>query len=38
MEYQQIRLKIAKEVGNRSGEGLAYGNDLGMLIESIGNF
>ena len=37
MEYHEKHLKIAKEVGDRSGEGKAYGN-LGNAYHSLGNF
>ena len=37
MEYHEKDLKIAKEVGDRSGEGRAYGN-LGNAYHGLGNF
>ena len=37
MEYHEKHLKIAKEVGDRSGEGRAYGS-LGSTYRSLGNF
>jgi len=37
IEYQTQRLAIAKEVGDRAGEGAAYGN-LGNAYESQGDF
>ena len=37
IEYQKLRLSIAKEVGDRAGEGGAYAN-LGNEFYSLGNF
>ena len=36
-EYHKLRLNIAKELGDRDGEGRAYGN-LGNAYDSMGNF
>ncbi|CAH3129305.1 unnamed protein product, partial [Pocillopora meandrina] len=37
IEYHNLRLKIAKEVGDKHGEGTAYGN-LGNAYFSLGDF
>ncbi|CAH3142350.1 unnamed protein product, partial [Porites evermanni] len=37
IEYHQRHLKISKEVGDRAGEGKAYGN-LGIAYHSLGDF
>ena len=37
IEYHKLDLSIAKEVGDRAGEGRAYGN-LGNAFSSLGNF
>ena len=37
VEYHEKRLKIAKEVGDRAGEGTAYCN-LGIAYQRLGNF
>ena len=37
IDYHERHLKIAKEVGDRSGEGNAYGN-LGNAYDSLGDF
>ena len=37
IEYYEKDLSIAKEVGNRAGEGSTYGN-LGNAYLSLGNF
>ena len=37
IEYHTLRLAIAKEVGDRAGEGTAYGN-LGIAYQSQGDF
>ena len=37
IEYLNQRLSIAKEVGDRAGEGTAYGN-LGNAYRSLGKF
>ncbi len=37
IEYHKQRLSSAKDIGNRAGEGAAYGN-LGNAYQSLGNF
>ena len=37
IEYHEKRLKIAKEIGDRAGEGRAYGN-LGNAYDSLGDY
>ena len=37
IEYHERHLKILKEVGDRAGEGGAYGN-LGIAYHSLGDF
>ena len=37
IEYQEKHLKIAIEIGDRAGEGRAYGN-LGNAYSSLGDF
>jgi len=36
-EYQEKRLKIAKEIGDQAGEGAAYGN-LGIAYKLLGDY
>ena len=37
IEYHERHLKISKEMGNRAGEGIAYGN-LGNAYDCLGDF
>ena len=37
IDYHNLHLKIAKEVGDKHGEGNAYGN-LGIAYHSLGDF
>ena len=37
IKYQEKRLKIAQEIGDRSGEGAGYGN-LGCCYRSLGDY
>ena len=37
IEYHEKDLKIAKEIGDRAGEGAAYGN-LGNAYDSLGDY
>ena len=37
IEYHERHLKISKEVGDRAGEGAAYGN-LGVAYRNLGDF
>ncbi|XP_078360938.1 tetratricopeptide repeat protein 28-like [Oculina patagonica] len=37
IDYYELRIKIAKEVGDKAGEGRAYGN-LGIAFKSLGDF
>ena len=37
IQYLEKVLKIAQEIGDRSGEGTAYGN-LGCAFQSLGNY
>ncbi|XP_074627789.1 uncharacterized protein LOC141885815 [Acropora palmata] len=37
IQYHEKRLKIAKEIGDRAGEGGAYGN-LGIAYQSLGDY
>ena len=37
IEYHEKRLKIGKEIGDRAGEGRAYGN-LGNAYDSLGDY
>ena len=37
IEYHEKCLKIAKEIGDRAGEGRAYGN-LGNAYQSLGDY
>ena len=37
IEYHERDLKISKELGDRAGEGKAYGN-LGNVYDSLGDF
>ena len=37
IQYHEKHLKIAKEIGDRAGEGRAYGN-LGLAYQSLGDY
>ena len=37
IEYHEKDSKIAKEIGDRAGEGRAYGN-LGIVYQLLGNY